>query len=249
MAFTVGAIAAKDGSGTLIPGGLLAADIAGGNVGPFFLFQGLVDGVAGVNKAGVTSSNELKVADASLLAAIAGVAFDAPAGSVNPSLIGGYGVVHGTQPTAVSASLDATRFLTNRVGIPFMLGGHPNILSPEFTVLASDGAQANLALISVSSGAKIVITSISALMSASNSVAVNCRIGFAAATLPSAALSGAAGMLISGKFAAAATAGHQRGAAAGIVAIGGDGEDLRLTCDSPTGGDIRILVSYFTIES
>jgi hypothetical protein len=61
MAFTLGAIAAKDGAGVTIPGGLLAADIAGGDVGPWILFKGLVDGVAGVNRAAVTSTNALKV--------------------------------------------------------------------------------------------------------------------------------------------------------------------------------------------
>lgn len=61
MAFTVGNIAAKDGAGTTIGGGLLAADIAGGGVGPWFLYHGLVDGVAGSNKAAVTSGNALKV--------------------------------------------------------------------------------------------------------------------------------------------------------------------------------------------
>ena len=61
MAFTVGAIAGKDGTGTTIGGGLLAADIAGGGVGPWFLYNGIVDGVAGSNKAQVDSSNRLAV--------------------------------------------------------------------------------------------------------------------------------------------------------------------------------------------
>lgn len=61
MAFTVGAIAGKDGNSSSIGGGLLAADVAGGGVGPWFLFNGLVDGVAGSNKAAVTASNALKV--------------------------------------------------------------------------------------------------------------------------------------------------------------------------------------------
>src|SRR5258705_8582109 len=62
MAFTVGAIAAKDGAGSSIGGGLIAADIAGGGVGPWFLFHGLIDGVAGVNSAGVNASHQLAIA-------------------------------------------------------------------------------------------------------------------------------------------------------------------------------------------
>jgi hypothetical protein len=61
MAFTIGNIAAKDSAGTAVGGGLLAADIAGGGVGPWFLFHGLVDGLAGSNRAQVTSGNALKV--------------------------------------------------------------------------------------------------------------------------------------------------------------------------------------------
>lgn len=61
MAFTVGAIAAKDGGGATVGGGLVAADTVGGGVGPWFLYHGIVDGLAGVNKAQVTAGSALKV--------------------------------------------------------------------------------------------------------------------------------------------------------------------------------------------
>ncbi len=61
MAYTVSFTLAKDSAGTPIAGGLLSADIAGGGVGPTFLFNGIVDGVAGVNKAQVTAANALTV--------------------------------------------------------------------------------------------------------------------------------------------------------------------------------------------
>jgi hypothetical protein len=61
MAFTIGAVAAKDGGGNSIGGGLLAADIAGGGVGPWFLFNGLVDGIAGSNKLQINASNQALV--------------------------------------------------------------------------------------------------------------------------------------------------------------------------------------------
>lgn len=60
MAFTVGAIAAKDGAGTTVTGGLLALDQTGS--GPWVLVHSLVDGVAGVNRVAVDGSNQLKVA-------------------------------------------------------------------------------------------------------------------------------------------------------------------------------------------
>jgi hypothetical protein len=65
MAFTVSAIAAKDGAGAAITGGLISGDIAGGGAGPWFLYHGLIDGVAGVNKAAIDANNALKIAVAS----------------------------------------------------------------------------------------------------------------------------------------------------------------------------------------
>lgn len=63
MPFAIGSTAAKDGDGVAIPGGLLSANIASGDspTGPTFLFNGLVDGLAGVNRAQITVANALKV--------------------------------------------------------------------------------------------------------------------------------------------------------------------------------------------
>lgn len=72
MAFTIGAIAAKDGLGSAIGGGLLAADTVGGGTGPFFIFNGLVDGVAGSNKAQITAANALKVDGSAVTQPISG---------------------------------------------------------------------------------------------------------------------------------------------------------------------------------
>lgn len=93
MAFTLGAIAAKDGAGDAVGGGLLAADIAGSGVGPWIIFNGLVDGVAGVNRASVDSSNRLLVLPSGNVASGA-------ADSGNPMKIGG--VFNTTQPTVTN---------------------------------------------------------------------------------------------------------------------------------------------------
>lgn len=61
MAFTVGAIAAKDSAGTAITGGLLALDQTGS--GPWALVHGLVDGIAGVNRLGVYVEDAAAAAD------------------------------------------------------------------------------------------------------------------------------------------------------------------------------------------
>lgn len=71
MAFTVSAVAAKDGAGATITGGLIAGDIAGSGTGPFFLYHGLIDGVLGVNKAKVLAASTAAVAgDTALVVAL-----------------------------------------------------------------------------------------------------------------------------------------------------------------------------------
>ena|SRR4029077_14015185 len=153
---------------------------------------------------------------------------------------------HGANPTAVAAGADAF-LIANRHGIPFVLGGHPNIISRSHVVSDSDGAQTNAALLSVSAGAKIVITQISAVCDAANTANVAVRIGFGTASVPSPSLSGTNGLVIDGVFGPGS--GQQKGVGGGIIAIGADDEDLRLTCGDPVGGNLYIQYSYFTIES
>lgn len=155
-------------------------------------------------------------------------------------------VAHGANPTAVAAGAKVAR-AANRAGIPFMIGGHPNVITTTAKIADADGAQTNAALVTVSSGAKIVVTAISAICDADNTGKVAVRIGFAAATLPSASASGAAGMLLEGKY--SANGGNQKGNGSGILGVGADGEDLRFTCDDPVGGALYITASYYTIES
>ncbi len=132
MALTVGAIAAKDGSSTTIAGGMLAADTVGGGAGPWFLYQGLVDGVAGSNKAQIDSSNRLAVlaslaagtnaigklsansgvdiGDVDVTSAVitgGSVAHDGAASAVNPILVGGF--ASAAAPADVSADTDSVR--------------------------------------------------------------------------------------------------------------------------------------------
>jgi hypothetical protein len=99
MAFTVGATAAKDGAASpaAIPGGLLSADVAGGGVGPTFFFHGLVDGVAGVNKANITAGNALKVDGSAVTQPVSLVT--APALVASAAVIGKVGIDQTTDLT------------------------------------------------------------------------------------------------------------------------------------------------------
>lgn len=183
--------------------------------------------------------------DQSVIPAGGAVAHDA-ADSGNPIKMGFKAVAHGTNPTAVAAA-DRTDWYANRAGVPFVMGGHPNVITRSNKVLASDGAQTDAALLSVSAGTKIVVTQISAVCDAANSVNVAVRIGLGVANVPAAALAGTNGLLLEGTYAAGG--GLQKGNAAGILAVGADAEDLRLTCGSPTGGALYVTYSYYTIES
>jgi hypothetical protein len=166
--------------------------------------------------------------------------------SGSPYKMGFRAIAHGANPTAVAAA-DRTDWLANRHGIPWVIGGHPNIITRSATIDDADGAQTDASLLTVSAGTKIVVTAISAIASASNSGSVAVRIGFGAATLPAASEAGAAGILLEGKYSAGN--GNQKGNGAGILGIGADGEDLRITCDDPAGGSLFVTFSYYTIES
>jgi hypothetical protein len=173
-------------------------------------------------------------------------AHDGVGTSINPILGGALAVAHGSNPAAVAAS-DLTRILANRHGIPFVIGGHPNVVPREYMATS---AQTDDAIITVSSGTKIVVTAIEATTDADTSVDVGVRIGFGAANVPAEPTDGNTvdGVVFSHSGIAAGS-GVSRGSGDGIIGIGGDGEDLRITSEAPTGGKLRVLVSYFTIES
>lgn len=154
--------------------------------------------------------------------------------------VGGQAIAHGTNPTAVSAAADRTRWYFNRAGVPFVIGGHPNIVTLEAAYTA---AQTDAAIVTIGAGLKIVVTEIEALCDNANTVNVACRVGFGTANTPT-----TTGVVLTHPGIAPGT-GVVRGNGSGILGVGADNEDLRITCGVPTTGSIRILVSYYTIES
>lgn len=166
--------------------------------------------------------------------------------SGNPHKIGGKAVAHGTNPTAVAAA-DRTDWYFNRAGVPFVIGGHPNVLTKQLNITDADGAQTDTAIVTVGAGAKIVVTHITVALdsatTASGGVAV--RIGFGTANTPAA---DSAGIVLSHPGIAAGS-GLVVGNGGGIIGVGADNEDLRVTCEDPVGGNLDIVVGYYTIES
>lgn len=166
--------------------------------------------------------------------------------SGSPVKVGSRAIAHSTNPTAVSAG-DRTDLLANRHGILFQIGGHPNTqtVSARITGSTTDGA---IIAGTISAGTKVVVTRLSVTISNATTVNVGIKIGFGASTLPADSATGATGILIdSDGFPPGG--GINIGDGSGIIGIGADGEEIRITNDAPTSGAIHVTCSYYTIES
>lgn len=159
----------------------------------------------------------------------------------NPLKVGGVALAHGTNPTAVAAG-DRVQFPANRHAVPFHIGGHPNIVSYTQNFTA---AQTDTPLVTVSAGTIIVVTGFMITCHNANTVNVSARLGFGTASVPA---YGNAGIMGSHPGIAPGS-GFGRGGGAGIIGVGADNEDLRLTISVPTGGSCDVTVSYYTIPS
>ncbi len=161
--------------------------------------------------------------------------------SGNPVQIGVEAIAHGTNPTAVAAA-DRTKLYANRAGIPFVMGGHPNIVTLKHTTITT--AVTDVAVITVAGGLKIVVTSFMFTLDNASTVFPTVLLGFAATNTPTTTgVIGAHGGVPAG-------GGFGRGDGSGIIGIGADGEDLRVTTTgNATGNGLQLVVTYYTIES
>lgn len=160
--------------------------------------------------------------------------------SGNPVQIGVEAIAHGTNPTAVAAG-DRTKLYANRAGVPFVMAGHPNIVTVRAQYTA---AQTNTAIVSVSAGTKIVVTKASVTTNALNPNIIGVIIGLGTSTTPT-----TTGVILS-EPAMIPGDKAKEGNGSGIIGIGADDADVRITCDDPgSGGEIDVVITYYTIES
>lgn len=260
----------RDGSGTLLT--MRMWDESGAGTGPFSFFTVLgadaiklakaedaasASGDEGIGTLAIQKATPADTAadgDYSFLQMSAGGVWVNSRGDVahdgvdagNPVKVGHVAIAHGANPTAVAAA-DRTNGYANRAGIPFVIGGHPNVIARAHIVADSDGAQTDAALVTVSAGTKIVVTRLTVVCDNANTGDCRVAIGFGTANVPSNALAGVNGLLVDGSFDGGA--GVTIGDGSGIIGVGADNEDLRLTCSDPVAGNIRISYSYYTIES
>lgn len=158
-----------------------------------------------------------------------------------PMKIGAKAIAHGTNPTAVAAA-DRTDLYANRAGVLFTIGGHPNVVTLKHTNITT--AVTDTAIITVSAGTKIVVTRLTVTLDSASTVFPSVLIGFGATTTPTTTgvLAAHGGVPAGGGFTI--------GDGSGIIGIGGDGDDLRVTTTgNATGNGLQITVSYYTIES
>lgn len=257
-----------DGTSRVIPAGyiydeaagtaLTENDVAAARVNINRAQIGIIeDGVTRARYATVTASNALKIDGSAATQPVSGtvtasnaagdVAHDT-ADSGNPVKVGAKAIAHGTNPTAVTAN-DRTDLYANRHGILFTIGGHPNTVTRSARIAAADGAQTNASLNpSIGAGEKMAVTAISVTCDADNTVNVACKIGFGTASIIADSTTGAVGVLLDHEGIAPGS-GIVIGNGGGILGIGADDEELRLTCDVPTTGAICVTYSYFTIAS
>jgi len=155
--------------------------------------------------------------------------------------VGGYVVAHGSNPDAADAG-DAAVILMNRHRMPFVIGGHPNVVTIKHTTITT--AVTDAAIITVSTGTKIVVTRISLSLDNASTVFPTVIIGFGTANTPTTTQ-----VLYShGGYPAGGS--NTVGDGSGILGIGADNEDLRVTTTgNATGNGLQICVSYYTIES
>jgi hypothetical protein len=158
-----------------------------------------------------------------------------------PVKVGMRALAHGTNPTAVAAA-DRTDWLANRHGVPWVMCGHPAIVTSrtQFTAAQTDASLVG----TIAAGTKVVLTSIMVSLDNASTVFPSIRIGFGATNTPTGTgvVAAHGGLPAGGGFA--------RGSGAAILGVGGDGEELRVTTvGAATGNGVEIVITYFLIES
>jgi hypothetical protein len=164
----------------------------------------------------------------------------------NPLKVGYRAVAFGANPTAVAVA-DRSDWLGNRAGVPFVLGGHPNIVSRLFVWTT---AKTDTAIVTVAAGLKVVVTGAAVTCDNADTVDTEFRIGFGTATLPGLPADGATadGFFLTHPGTSAGS-GVVDGGGAGMLAVGADDQDVRITAEAPTTGSCRAIVRFFTVES
>ena len=239
-----------DGLETLITSTNTKLDTVNTNLGTIDTRVDGIEGLIGTTNTNTgNSATSLGIMDdwdngASDGASVSGDVAHDTADAGEPVKVGGKATDVGATITAVSNN-DRVNASFLRNGVQLVLGGETNIITKNLNVTDADGAQTDTAIITVSAGTAIVVTMVQVYVdsatTATGGVAV--RIGFGTANTPAADSAG----IIFAHPGISAGSGSVVGNGGGIIGMGASNEDLRLTCEDPAGGNLDIIVTYFTI--
>lgn len=136
-------------------------------------------------------------------------------------------------------------------GVQFTIGGSPSAITRTAYIAAGDGAQTNASIVgTIAAGTKLVVTALQVTVDGATSAVggVAIKLGFGSATIPADSSGGVNGVIFDHKGLLAG-ASVTLGNGGGVIGIGADGEELRLTSEAPTGGGFSITMTYYTITS
>jgi hypothetical protein len=182
-------------------------------------------------------TNNIGDVDVLTLPGVAGDVAHSVADSGNPLKLGAKAIAFGANPTEVDAD-ERTNLYAQRNGVPWVIGGHPNVQSFRATYTS---AQTDAAIITVGAGVKIVVTRVLVTLHKATTVNVAVIIGFGATITPT-----GAGVVASHPGIEAGS-GFATGDGSGILGVGAANEDLRITSGVPTTGALDVNISYYTI--
>lgn len=237
-----------DGSATLIPADatngidvdvtrLPALPAGTNNIGDVDVLSSALPAGASTLAEQQTQTTALQLIDDTIFADDAGFT----AGTSKVGMQGVYAVAVGSAPDQADAN-DAAAPVATRNRVPFTMGGDPATITLKHTTITT--AVTDAAIITVSTGNKIVVTRLTITLDNASTVFPTVLIGFGATNTPT-----TTGVLYShGGFPAGG--GQSVGDGSGIIGIGADGDDLRVsTTGNATGNGLQITVSYHLLPS
>ena len=101
------------------------------------------------------------------------------------------------------------------------------------------GAQTDVALVSFGASNRFAVTQVQVSLDEACTVGVGYRIGFGTTLTPR-----LAGRIISHPGMVPGSI-HSRGDGSAMIGIGAADEDIRITCDAPTGGALDVVITYY----
>ncbi len=156
-------------------------------------------------------------------------------------MAGAHSVLTGAAPD--SAAVDAAVSpVATRTRVPFVIGGDPGVITLKHTTITT--AVTDAAIVTVTTPNKIVVTRISVTLDNASTVFPTLLIGFGAANTPT-----TTGVLVA-HGGVPAGGGITVGDGSGILGVGADAEDLRVTTTgNATGNGLQIVVTYYLVPS